>query len=108
VKGARSQVCHVFGGYLEVTARLNPSHGLSAFADPELTAAVFSSQTFLFDRYHHICLSSTHPYTSPPSFIMTEYVKIEKIVPKFPPPAFGDIAKASNDVCLACLSGASE
>ena len=101
-------MCHVFGGYLEVTARLDPSHGLSAFADPELTAAVFSSQTFLFDRYHHICLSSTHPYTSPPSFIMTEYVKIEKIVPKFPPPAFGDIAKASNDVCLACLSGASE
>ncbi|OSS51281.1 hypothetical protein B5807_03799 [Epicoccum nigrum] len=29
---------------------------------------------------------------------MTEYVKIEKIVPKFPPPAFGDIAKASNDL----------
>lgn len=35
---------------------------------------------------------------------MTEYVKVEKIVPKFPPPAFGDIAKASNDVCLGCLS----
>lgn len=32
---------------------------------------------------------------------MTEFVKVEKIVPKFPPPAFGDIAKASNDVCLA-------
>lgn len=29
---------------------------------------------------------------------MTEYVKIEKIVPRFPPPAFGDIAKASNDL----------
>ncbi|KAL1600324.1 Mitochondrial porin [Nothophoma quercina] len=29
---------------------------------------------------------------------MTEYVKVEKIVPKFPPPAFGDIAKASNDL----------
>ncbi|KAL6703234.1 Mitochondrial porin [Coniothyrium glycines] len=28
----------------------------------------------------------------------TEYVKIEKIVPKFPPPAFSDIAKASNDL----------
>ncbi len=39
---------------------------------------------------------------------MTEYVKVEKIVPKFPPPAFGDIAKASNDVCLDHLSGASE
>jgi hypothetical protein len=35
---------------------------------------------------------------------MTEYVKIEKIVPRFPPPAFGDIAKASNDVCLAAAS----
>jgi hypothetical protein len=32
--------------------------------------------------------------------IMSEYVKVEKIVPKFPPPAFSDIAKASNDVCL--------
>jgi len=31
---------------------------------------------------------------------MTEFVKVEKLVPKFPPPAFGDIAKASNDVCL--------
>ncbi|CAA9964362.1 hypothetical protein PTNB73_09536 [Pyrenophora teres f. teres] len=29
---------------------------------------------------------------------MTEYVKVEKIVPKFPPPAFSDIAKASNDL----------
>jgi voltage-dependent anion channel protein 2 len=32
---------------------------------------------------------------------MTEYVKVEKIVPRFPPPAFSDIAKASNDVCCA-------
>jgi voltage-dependent anion channel protein 2 len=31
---------------------------------------------------------------------MTEYVKVEKIIPKFPPPAFSDIAKASNDVCF--------
>jgi hypothetical protein len=31
----------------------------------------------------------------------TEYVKVEKIIPRFPPPAFSDIAKASNDVCLA-------
>ena len=30
----------------------------------------------------------------------TEYVKVEKVIPKFPPPAFSDIAKASNDVCL--------
>ena len=30
---------------------------------------------------------------------MTEYVKVEKVIPKFPPPAFSDIAKASNDVC---------
>jgi voltage-dependent anion channel protein 2 len=29
---------------------------------------------------------------------MTEYVKVEKIIPKFPPPAFSDIAKASNDL----------
>jgi voltage-dependent anion channel protein 2 len=29
---------------------------------------------------------------------MTEFVKVEKIVPRFPPPAFGDIAKASNDL----------
>ncbi|KAH9876315.1 hypothetical protein J1614_004194 [Plenodomus biglobosus] len=29
---------------------------------------------------------------------MTEYVKIEQIVPRFPPPAFSDIAKASNDL----------
>jgi voltage-dependent anion channel protein 2 len=29
----------------------------------------------------------------------TEYVRVEKVIPKFPPPAFGDIAKASNDVC---------
>jgi voltage-dependent anion channel protein 2 len=29
---------------------------------------------------------------------MTEYIKVEKIVPRFPPPAFGDIAKASNDL----------
>ncbi|KAH6639491.1 mitochondrial porin-like protein [Boeremia exigua] len=29
---------------------------------------------------------------------MTEFVKVEKLVPKFPPPAFGDIAKASNDL----------
>ncbi|CBX91959.1 hypothetical protein IAQ61_000166 [Plenodomus lingam] len=29
---------------------------------------------------------------------MTEYVKVEKIVPRFPPPAFSDIAKASNDL----------
>jgi hypothetical protein len=38
----------------------------------------------------------------PPSntAIMTEYVKVEKVIPKFPPPAFSDIAKASNDVCL--------
>ncbi|KAF1942339.1 hypothetical protein EJ02DRAFT_454359 [Clathrospora elynae] len=28
----------------------------------------------------------------------TEYVKVEKIVPRFPPPAFSDIAKASNDL----------
>ena len=28
----------------------------------------------------------------------TEYVKVEKVVPRFPPPAFGDIAKPSNDV----------
>jgi hypothetical protein len=31
---------------------------------------------------------------------MTEYIKVEKIVPKFPPPAFSDISKASNDVCF--------
>jgi hypothetical protein len=31
---------------------------------------------------------------------MTEYVVKEKLVPKFPPPAFSDIAKASNDVCF--------
>lgn len=31
---------------------------------------------------------------------MTDFVKVEKLVPKFPPPAFSDIAKASNDVCL--------
>lgn len=76
--------------------------------DPELTSAVFSSQTFPLDRYHHVDSSSTHPYTPPPSFIMTEYVKVEKIIPKFPPPAFSDIAKASNDVCFGCLSGAFE
>ncbi|KAF2846327.1 mitochondrial porin-like protein [Plenodomus tracheiphilus IPT5] len=29
---------------------------------------------------------------------MTEYVKVEKIIPRFPPPAFSDIAKASNDL----------
>ncbi|KAL5120106.1 Mitochondrial porin [Pleosporales sp. CAS-2024a] len=29
---------------------------------------------------------------------MSEYVRVEKIVPKFPPPAFSDIAKASNDL----------
>lgn len=29
---------------------------------------------------------------------MTEYVVKEKLVPKFPPPAFSDIAKASNDL----------
>ncbi|KAJ4365175.1 Mitochondrial porin [Neocucurbitaria cava] len=29
---------------------------------------------------------------------MTEYVKVEKVIPKFPPPAFSDIAKASNDL----------
>jgi voltage-dependent anion channel protein 2 len=29
---------------------------------------------------------------------MTEYVKVEKIIPKVPPPAFSDIAKASNDL----------
>jgi hypothetical protein len=29
----------------------------------------------------------------------TEYVRVEKVIPKFPPPAFSDIAKASNDVC---------
>lgn len=69
---------------------------------------MFSSQTFPLDRYHHIYPSSTTPYTPFPSTIMTEYVKVEKIVPKFPPPAFGDIAKASNDVCLGCLSGALE
>ncbi|KAF1921732.1 mitochondrial porin-like protein [Ampelomyces quisqualis] len=28
----------------------------------------------------------------------SEYVRVEKIVPKFPPPAFSDIAKASNDL----------
>lgn len=71
------------------------------------TSAVFSSQTFPLDRYHHHTdPSSTHPYTRPPSSIMTEYVKVEKIVPKFPPPAFGDIAKASNDVCLGRPAGA--
>lgn len=69
---------------------------------------MFSSQTFPLDCYHHIYPSSTTPYTPFPSTIMTEYVKVEKIVPKFPPPAFGDIAKASNDVCLGCLSGALE
>jgi hypothetical protein len=68
----------------------------------------FLSQTFPLERYHHILPSSTTPYTLPPSSIMTEYVKVEKIVPKFPPPAFGDIAKASNDVCLGCLSRALE
>ncbi|EDU47211.1 outer mitochondrial membrane protein porin 1 [Pyrenophora tritici-repentis Pt-1C-BFP] len=36
---------------------------------------------------------------------MTEYVKVEKIVPKFPPPAFSDIAKASNDVKLKAPNG---
>jgi hypothetical protein len=34
---------------------------------------------------------------------MTEYIKVEKIVPKFPPPAFSDISKASNDVCFGPL-----
>ncbi|OAL48635.1 mitochondrial porin-like protein [Pyrenochaeta sp. DS3sAY3a] len=29
---------------------------------------------------------------------MTDFVKVEKLVPKFPPPAFSDIAKASNDL----------
>ncbi|KAH8730197.1 eukaryotic porin/Tom40 [Phaeosphaeriaceae sp. PMI808] len=29
---------------------------------------------------------------------MAEYIKVEKIIPKFPPPAFSDIAKASNDL----------
>lgn len=37
---------------------------------------------------------------------MTEYVKVEKIVPRFPPPAFSDIAKASNDVCLGLRKAA--
>lgn len=30
---------------------------------------------------------------------MTEYIKVEKVIPKLPPPAFIDISKASNDVC---------
>ena len=47
-----------------------------------------------------------HPIHTSTITIMAEYVKVEKIVPKFPPPAFGDIAKASNDVCLGCLSRA--
>ncbi|OAK95874.1 mitochondrial porin-like protein [Phaeosphaeriaceae sp. SRC1lsM3a] len=29
---------------------------------------------------------------------MSEYVRVEKLVPKVPPPAFSDIAKASNDL----------
>jgi len=41
-------------------------------------------------------LSSITSPTKPPN--MTEYVKVEKIIPKFPPPAFSDIAKASNDL----------
>ncbi|KAL6158336.1 Mitochondrial porin [Exserohilum turcicum] len=29
---------------------------------------------------------------------MTEYIKVEKVIPKLPPPAFSDISKASNDL----------
>ncbi len=32
---------------------------------------------------------------------MADFAKVEKVVLKVPPPAFSDIAKASNDVCLA-------